>query len=205
MEPHKDDTGSACAPSVIPLVALPLAQTFGGAAIAALGLAGLFFFSGIGFWDPQTWPGTARDAGSAHAPIRLSASDVPGALTAIDKTLTANSGHVFTALVMPQKEKERLKRQLENSSMRIGGLTVWDTIDQDSDRIRITSSGFSQDIVIEHTPKRFFIPYLPGSDVQVLALQDGGGGGVTLGLATSLGPMFLPHMAPGQIIEIALP
>lgn len=162
----------------------------------------MMIFAGNSLWSSREQADTSLPVSRATL-IKLSAPDVPGALTAIDKALTANSEHVFTALVMPQEEKARLKRELEKSSMRIGGLTVWDTMDQDGDRIRITASGFSQDVVIEHVPKRFFIPYLPGSDVQVLALQDGGGGGVTLGVTTSLSPMSLPHIAPGQIIEIA--
>ncbi|MBL8882395.1 MAG: hypothetical protein JNL45_05000 [Hyphomicrobium sp.] len=140
MEQHKDDTGSTIAPGMMSPVALSLGQPVAVAAIAALGLAGAFFFSGIGFWDPQDRAGDTRPAGGTNAPIKLSSSEVPGALTAIDKALTANSDHVFTALLMHQDQKARLKRELENSSMRIGGLTVWDTMDQDGDRIRIGHS-----------------------------------------------------------------
>lgn len=184
---------------------MPLGQTIGAGAMAGLGLAAIMSLSLINFGDGQDRRDAARPAAGTQVPIKLSASELPGALTAIDKALTANSEHVFGALAMPKAEKLRLKNELEKSSMRIGGLTVWDTMDQDGDRIRITASGFSQDVVIEHGPKHFFIPYVPGGDVQILALQDGGGGGVTLGVKTSLGSVSLPHIEPGQIIEISLP
>jgi hypothetical protein len=41
-----------------------------------------------------------------------------------------------------------------------------------------------------------------GGTVSIRAVRDGGGGGVTLGVSTVIGPVPLPSLAPGQIVEI---
>lgn len=192
-------------PQLAPPVTLAITTRHNTAIALGLGLTCMAFFAANGLWGPAGDNRRTNRETSRASAVRLSTSEVPGALGTIDKALTANSEHVFGALVMPSEDKARLKAELERTPMRIGRLTVWDTIDQDDDRVRITASGFSQDVVIGHAPKSFFVPYLPGTDVKVLALQDGGGGGVTLGISTTLGPLSLPHIAPGQTIEIAVP
>lgn len=204
---ERDDSGQGTGetPQLAPPVPLAITTRHNTALALGLGLTCMAVFAANGLWGPAKDEHRMNPEASHATAFRLSTSEVPGALGTIDKALTANSQHVFGALVMPSEEKARLKAELERTPMRIGRLTVWDTMDQDDDRVRITGSGFSQDVVIGHAPKSFFVPYLPGSDVKVLALQDGGGGGVTLGIATTLGPLSLPHIAPGQTIEIAVP
>jgi hypothetical protein len=53
-----------------------------------------------------------------------------------------------------------------------------------------------------HKPVTFFLPLQPGGTVSIRAVRDGGGGGVTLGVSTVIGPVPLPSLAPGQIVEI---
>jgi hypothetical protein len=186
-------------------VPLVIAPRYGATLAIGLVLACTAYFAANGLWGLESNKHLTHGVEALAPALKLSSSEVPGALGVIEKALTANSEHVFGQLLMPREEKARLKVELERTPMRIGRLIVWDTMDQDDDRIRITGSGFSQDVVIGHAPKSFFVPYLPGTDIKVLATHDGGGGGVTLGISTTLGPVSLPHVAAGQTIEIAVP
>lgn len=198
---HGADDG----PLLEPPALLADRRYLGASAIATLGLGALVMMAMANDWSGMQRNHPSSGAQSNMPSYKLSASELPGALSVVDQALAAGSDHVFKALIMPQDEKVRLKQELIRSPMRIGRLTVWDTFDQDDDRIRITASGFSQDVVIGHSPTSFFIPYLPGADVRVTALHEGGGGGVTLGVRTALGPVLLQRIAPGQTVEIAVP
>jgi hypothetical protein len=147
----------------------------------------------------------ARNTNAAVPELLIAAADLPGFVAPIDREIANGSEHILAALVMPEPEKERLRHALKETSMRVGAVTVWDTVDEDGDRIKISSAGFTQKLVIKHAPARFFVPYLPGTSVHIEALQDGAGGGVTLGVTTSMGNVPLPHLAPGQVVEIAIP
>jgi len=145
--------------------------------------------------------GTERSKASV---IRLAVSDVPGFLHGVDPAITSNSTNWLAHVGMLEPEKQRLTDTLRDGRLRLGAVTLWDTVHQDGDRVRISSSGFSQEVTILHAPKVFFVPYLPGSSVRLEAIHDGGGG-VTLGVRTALGDMPLPWLSVGQVLEIALP
>jgi hypothetical protein len=177
---------------------------FGPLQLALCGTALALFLTAAGYLGSQSEALQSASAAAANT-IHLVSNELPGFMTPVDPNLASGSDHVLAMLTMPPADKERLRSQLQNSSVRIGGVTLWDTFDEDSDVIRISAAGFSQELKIQHIPKRFFVPYLPGASVRLEAVTDGGGGGVTLGVSTSLGKLPLPHLQPGQSLEIALP
>lgn len=172
----------------------------GTAACLAMALA-----LAAGWLDAAPKPGSTADSAQRPTVVRRSPADAPGFMQAVDPVLANGSPHVFAMLVMPEQEKARLKRALEDSPMRIGAVTVWDNVDEDGDYIRISAAGFAQEVLILHKPKTFFVPYLPGGSVRIEGTRDGGGGGITLAVTTALGPLPLPPLAVGQVVEIELP
>ena len=44
--------------------------------------------------------------------------------------------------------------------MRIGAITVWDNVDEDGDYAALSAAGFSQEVLILHKTKTFFVSYL---------------------------------------------
>ena len=214
MAERNDDDGIATASnagsSQVPgpsLLGLQLALSPHAVGIAGLGVAAclaaaLAIANGWFEAPPRASPAT----GSAHNPaiVRLTVAETPGFLQAIDPAVANGSPHVFAMLMMPETEKARLRRALEESTTRLGAITVWDNMVEDGDTIRIAAAGFTQEVLILHKPKSFFVPYLPGGSVRIEGVHDGGGG-ITLGVRTALGPLPLPPLSVGQIVEIALP
>jgi hypothetical protein len=181
------------------------------APLRLLGLAGLGAAAGIALLLANGWldrpppsPAPATSSGQRTTVARLSAAEAPGFMQAVDPVLANQSPHVFALLVMPEEQKARLKRALAETPLRIGAITVWDNVDEDGDHIRIDAAGFAQELMIRHQPRTFFVPYLPGTSVRIEGTRDGRGG-ITLGVKTALGPLLLPPLAVGQVVEIALP
>jgi hypothetical protein len=73
---------------------------------------------------------------------------------------------------------------------------------EDGDMVELNAAGFSQRVTIMHKPVSFFLPLNPGGSVNIKAVRDGGGGGVTLGVSTITGKLALPILAVGQSVEI---
>lgn len=170
----------------------------------AAGALAIAISATTGFLTTMSNPKVTVASGANRSIVRLSTAQAPGIVTPIEPLVANSSKHIFSGLAMPEPEKERLRAQMRNTQLRIGAITVWDTVDEDGDRIRITAAGFTQDVTILHKPATFFVPYLPGGSVRIEATRDGGGG-VTLGMRTVLGDMPLPALSVGQVLEIALP
>jgi hypothetical protein len=138
-----------------PLLGLQLALSPHAIGIAGLGvaacLAGVLAIANGWFEAP---PKTSRATGSAHKPavVRLTVAEMPGFMQAIDPAVANGSPHVFAMLMMPETEKARLRRALEESTTRLGAITVWDNMVEDGDTIRIAAAGFTQEVLILHKP-----------------------------------------------------
>jgi hypothetical protein len=170
-------------------------------AVIAGAIFSAFLFGGV-VWlnaNPQ------RERSPAEPPPRLilGANEVAGAVVALDSARFARPENL-ARLAMEEPEKARLVRELSEGRLRIGFVRLWDTADEDGDRIRIQSAGFSQDVTITKAPSMIFVPYLPGGTALITAIHDGGGGGITLGVATVLGPTPLPPLSVGQTLEIPI-
>ncbi len=141
-------------------------------------------------------------AATAATVIVIAAETVPGAVVPHDPSAVSRRSHVLAGMKLDDAEKERLLAEVADGKLRVGAISLWDTIDEDSDTVRIASGGFAQNVVIGKTPKMFYVPYRPGTAVRITAILDGGGGGVTLGVKTVIGPVPLPHLLVGSSVEI---
>ncbi len=81
---------------------------------------------------------------------------------------------------------------------------MWDIYDEDGDIASVTAGGMTQRVVLTRTPVRILIPYIPGQPVFVTGERDGMGGGVTLAVELSTGPLPLPPLAVGQTVVLPI-
>jgi hypothetical protein len=177
------------------------------AAVIAVGLAlGAVFMS---FGDrlgsdgiPSAGVALPGGGGERDTVFSLSADQTTGTFRILPASFQNTPASVLAQLSMPEAEKARLVEKLADRTVRLAAVTVWDTVDEDGDTVDVTAAGFSQRLVIMHKPTTFFLPVLPGGSVVIKAVRDGGGGGVTLGVSTVLGPYRLPALAVGQAVEI---
>ena len=172
---------------------------------AALVVIGLGLAAAIAFMSFGDRPGPAgAPAGGTDSDkvFSVSADQTTGAFKILPTNFQNAPGSVLAQLDMPEVEKARLAEKLADGSVRLAAVTVWDTVDEDGDTVDVMAAGFRQRLVIMHKPVTFFLPVQPGGSVVIKAVRDGGGGGVTLGVSTILGPYRLSALAVGQSVEI---
>jgi hypothetical protein len=173
-------------------------------AVVAIGAAVVAGFIAFGpFANTGTSPVTGATSADKGAVISLAADRAPGAFKILPASFQNSPATVLAQLDMPEAEKRRLAEKLADGSVRLAAVTLWDTVDEDGDMVEVSAATFSQKLVIMHKPAIFFLPVQPGGGVFIKALRDGGGGGgVTLGVSTIVGPVVLPSLSVGQIVEI---
>lgn len=192
------------APEPQPLPAHPdLADTGRSwlAPIVVCGLVGLSVAGGVAW---HTSGEQANLAASRDKPkvISVGGDALDGAFRLQPQSLVTDRSITVNALLMPERERRRLMQDLKSGAIRIAAVTLWDTYDEDEDKVVIDAAGYTQQFVITHKQKTYLIPVVPGGTVKISAVADGGGGGVTLGVKSVLGDVSLPPLAPGQVLEV---
>jgi hypothetical protein len=198
-----DGAGGAPRPELLLLPPQPIqarAGVFAVVTLAASIAAGLLIFGG----KPANFAPVPSGGlpGSHHTVITLNVDQAPGAFKILPSSFQNSPASVLAQLNMPEAEKRRLSEKLADGSVRLAAVTLWDRLDEDGDQIEVNAATFSQMLTIMHKPVTFFLPVQPGGTVSIRAVRDGGGGGVTLGVSTIIGPVPLPALVPGQVVEI---
>ena len=212
---HRElSTGSAAGahaplPELLPPRPLSQPAPAAIAAVVAIGLAAgaAFMLLGdrLGSDAIKAAGGIAAGAGGGTERDKvfvLSADQTTGAFKFLPASFQNSPASVLAQMNMPEAEKKRLAEKLIDGTVRLAAVTLWDTVDEDGDVVDVIAGGFSQRLVIMHKQKTFFVGVQPGGSVVIKAVRDGGGGGVTLGVSTVLGPYHLPALAVGQAVEI---
>jgi hypothetical protein len=127
-----------------------------------------------------------------------------GALMPVDISTEQQRTEVLNALRVPRAQAERLLAMVERGERALGWLTLWDNFDEDGDVASVTAAGFTQQVPLFHAPTRILVPYIPGQPVFVTGERDGRGGGVTVAVELSTGPLPLPPLAVGQTVTLPL-
>ena len=86
-------------------------------------------------------------------------------------------------------------------SLRLIELVLWDTDAPDGDSVRISSGGFTREVILSKTPTLVYLPYSGSGTIQVTGLHDGGGG-ITLGLKSSSTSVLMPVLSEGQVLAL---
>lgn len=197
-------SGAAAVPQPAPVLLPPqpiVPPAIGG--LAVLGVIGALAAAFVMLGD-KLGPASnnTQSSGGGPAVVTLAADQAPGAFKILPSSFQNAPTRVIAQLNMPEAEKRRLTEKLADGSVRLAAVTLWDRMDEDGDVVEVSAATFSQTLTIMHKPVIFFLPVQPGGSVSIRAVRDGGGGGVTLGVSTVIGPVPLPSLAPGQIVEI---
>lgn len=193
------DTGGADKPALLGVQALPEKLAIGGLGIIAA-FAGALAFIVI---DGDLFSNARNENDVAPKTLFVSASDVRGAFFPLPPELSKGTERVMALVRMPKPEKERLSQELEARNVRIAAIWLWDNQAQDGDAVQINSGGFSQTIAITNSPTMYYVPVQTGTSARITAVTDGGGG-VTLGVKTIVGPFPLPPLVVGQSLEVPI-
>ena len=86
--------------------------------------------------------------------------------------------------------------------LRLAWITLWDTDVQDGDVVRINSQGYSRMVTLTKGGETFAVPVPDNGIVTVTGIEDGDGGGITVGLASGAAKAVFPIMSTGQLLEL---
>ncbi len=206
MPSQQKQTGSERAgagePGLLGTQRLRPAHILGGS--TSLAVAGIAFMVWSGS-DGLPASALMSSAGSAQSVkvVYVDAEDVPGIMTRLPSDIKIRNDKVVSQLHVPESQKSYIKSELDKGRMRVGSISVWDSMAEDGDEIRLSAAGIDQVVRIAHTPRTYMVPHFPGGTIRISGTRDGGGG-ITLGVRTMLGPVHLPHLAVGEILEIPL-
>ena len=139
---------------------------------------------------------------SSHIPLRP--EDLgKGVITAIDVKDHDAVAAAVSMLKTDDATRQRLAADILAGRRRIGWIVVQDSMDPDGDVVAIEASGIVQQVVLAKAWMPVPVVSDAGHRIGITALKDGGGGGITLALVTSGGPMPLRPLQPGEHIEVA--
>ncbi|MBX9841711.1 MAG: hypothetical protein K2Z80_07885 [Xanthobacteraceae bacterium] len=181
-------SGPELAPPMLatsPLRATPLAV--GGLAAVAAGAA-MIWLVGASEHATKAIPASPADLGESVV-TEVDASD-RGAVAA-----------AVSMLRLPDAQRQEIAQEVARRERRIGWIVLTDSMDPDGDTVSVEAAGLIQQVLLSKAWMPVAIP-MNGGPIHITAVRDGGGGGITVALATRRGSLALRALLPGERIEV---
>jgi hypothetical protein len=180
--------GPMLAPASLPhAVALPAAL-----AIVAVLSAAIWFTAPATQTSPGLIPQNAADLAD-------------GFLTIVDPANAAAVAAAVSTLRLPDAQRAAVERAVLDRDRRIAWIVLTDSMDPDGDAVSVEAAGIVQQVVVSKAWTPVAVPLAGPGVIAITGVRDGGGGGITVALATRSGPAALRTLLPGERIEVAAP
>lgn len=88
--------------------------------------------------------------------------------------------------------------------LRLAWIMLWDTDVEDGDVVRVDSQGYSRTVALTKRGVTFAVPVPTDGIITVTGINDGDGGGITVGLASGAAKAVFPIMSPGQSLGLSV-
>lgn len=167
-------------------------------------LLGVALIASVQLFD---FTGTGPAAVSDRVPpqqaqqIQSQFSRINGGLLPVDLSNPREREKVVAAMPLPAPEAEQAIALAQRGERAIGWVKLWDNFQQDGDVVSITAGGITQVVPIFNQPTAVPVIYVPGQPLLIHGVKDGGGG-ITVAVELTTGPVALPPMSVGQVIEL---
>lgn len=173
-------------------------------AIIALTAAALL--AGMGVWLGAMKGPVATDTGPIANHVPASPSDLAtGFVSPVDPANRRAVEGAISHLQLAEPQRKVVARAVFQGQRRLAWIVFTDSIDPDGDVVAVESGGVVQHVTLSKAWTPVSVPLDETKVIGITAVRDGGGGGVTVALATRGGPVALRTMVPGERIEVAAP
>lgn len=128
-----------------------------------------------------------------------------GFFTFVDAGRTGAVAAAVSALRLTQAQRAPVERSILNGQRRIAWIVLTDSIDPDGDTVAVEAEGIVQNVVLSKAWVPVAVPLSGSGKITITGVRDGGGGGITVALATRSGSIPFRILLPGERIEVAAP
>ena len=174
---------------------------------ATLGAAAGIMLLGLGaFGFGAVSPVSRSDQISSGQAAVLAAGfrNATGSLIPVDLPAKQERSTLLDSLNLTKPQAERLLTMVDRGERTLGWLTLWDNSDEDGDIASVTAGGITQHVALSRVPTRILVATIPGQPVYITGERDGMGGGISLSVELSTGPLPLPPLAVGQTVALPI-
>jgi hypothetical protein len=138
----------------------------------------------------------------AKTSIPVSPADLgDSVVTEVDATNSTAVAAALSTLRLPEPQRQEIAQEVMRRERKLGWIVLIDSMDPDGDTVAVETAGLIQHVLLSKAWMPVAVP-VSGGPIGITAVRDGGGGGITIALATRRGPLALRALLPGERIEV---